>query len=64
MNSMSLINRHPVWSKILGKLSNRVTGDFPEELRQQLFTQEELAKANAMSMDAMADEALQAKNLH
>jgi hypothetical protein len=64
MNSMNAVNRHPVWSKVLGKVSNRITGDFPEELRQQLYTSEELATANAMSMDALAEEALQAKNLH
>ena len=64
MNSMQAVNRHPVWSKVVGKVSNRITGDFPEELRQQLFTSEELATANAMSMDALADEALQAKNIH
>jgi hypothetical protein len=64
MNTMTTINRHPVWSKVLGRVSNRITGDFPEELRQQLFTTEELAKANAMSVDAMANEALEAKNMH
>jgi hypothetical protein len=46
------------------KVSNRITGDFPEELRQQLYTSDELATASAMSMDALAEEALQAKNLH
>jgi hypothetical protein len=61
---MNAINRDPVLSKILGKFSNRVTGDFPEELRQQLYTSAELAAADAMSMDALAEEALQAKLLH
>ena len=29
MNSMNEVNRHPVWSKLFGKVSNRVTGEFP-----------------------------------
>lgn len=64
MNSMNDLNTHPVWSKLVGKLTNRITGDFPRELRQQLFSPGELAQVNAMSMDELADEALRAKQLH
>ena len=64
LNTMNEINRHRLWSKLFGKVTSRVTGDFPEHLRQQLFTSQELAHVDAMSIDALAEEALQAKNLH
>ena len=63
MNSVNAINRHPLWGRVLGSITNRISGDFPMELRQILFTQAELNAANAMSMDALAADALRAKML-
>lgn len=63
MNSMNDVNRHPVWGRFLGGITNRLSGDFPVELRGILFTQAELKAANAMSIDAMAAEALHAKTV-
>lgn len=64
MNSMNEVNRHPVWGRVLGPVTNRITGDFPRELREKLFTESELAVANSMTMDELADEALRAKTLN
>ncbi len=63
MNSMNEVNRHPLWGRLLGPVTNRITGDFPRELRQKLFTDRELSTANSMSMDELAEEALRAKTL-
>jgi len=64
MNTMNELNRHPVWGRLLGPVTKRVTGDFPGELREKLFTPSELATADSMSIDALADEALRAKTLN
>jgi hypothetical protein len=64
MNSVQTINRHPVWGKVLGGITNRISGDFPVELRGILYTQTELKAANDMSIDAMAEEALKSKTLN
>ena len=64
MNSVNAVNRHPVWGRVLGGITNRISGDFPVELRGILFTQAELAAANSMSVDAMAEEALRAKTIN
>jgi hypothetical protein len=64
MNSVNTINRHPVWGRVLGGITNRISGDFPVELRGILYTQSELKAANDMSIDAMADEALKSKTLN
>jgi hypothetical protein len=64
MNSMNEVNRHPRWGKLLGPITNRITGDFPAELRQKLFTDSELSVANSMSMDELAEDALRAKTLN
>lgn len=55
------INNHPVTGPWLGRLARRLTGSFPEALYQDLFTTEELKTANRMSMDELAEEAVQAK---
>ncbi len=55
------INNHPIAGPWLGRLARRLTGSFPEHLYQDLFTKEELAKANGMNMDELAAETLQAK---
>ena len=64
MNSMNALNRHPLASRVLGPVTNRLTGDFPGELRQKLFTDAELTAANRMSMDELAEEALRAKTIN
>jgi hypothetical protein len=63
MSSVSALNRHPVWGRVLGGVTNRMSGDFPLEVRGILFTPAELRAADAMSIDALAEEALHAKTV-
>jgi hypothetical protein len=55
------INNHPIAGPWLGRLARRLTGSFPDHLYQDLFTKDELAQANRMSMEELAQEAVQAK---
>ncbi len=50
------INNHPVAGPWLGRIARRLTGSFPEHLYQDLFTKDELIRANGMSIDELADE--------
>lgn len=61
MQGMRATVTHPTWGPIVGRLARRLTADFPEHLYQELFSTDELARANRMSVDAMAEEALAAK---
>lgn len=51
----------PLWGPLVGKLARRLTADFPLELYRELFSSAELAHANGLTIDALADEALAAK---
>jgi len=55
------INNHPIAGPLLGRLARRLTGSFPAHLYRDLFTKDELTRANHMSMDELAEEAVQAK---
>jgi len=59
--AMREINNHPLTGPWLGHLARRLTGSFPEALYKDLFTREELQRANRMSMDELAEDAVQAK---
>lgn len=63
LNALNETNNHPVLGPIFGRLSRRLSGNFPEELSRELFTAAELSKAQQMSMSELADEALHAKLL-
>jgi hypothetical protein len=58
--AMRDLNNHPKLGPIFGRLARRLTGSFPEALYQQLFTDEELRRANRMSIDELAEEVIQA----
>ncbi len=55
------INNHPIAGPLLGRVARRLTGSLPEHLYRDLFTKEELRRANHMSMDELAEDAVQAK---
>jgi hypothetical protein len=61
MQGLRDIVTDPLWGPLLGKLARRLTADFPLELYGELFSRDELAHANGLSIDALADEALAAK---
>jgi hypothetical protein len=56
-------NDRPVLRVVFGRLIERIVGVSPE-LIERLYSQEELARARAMSYDELAQEALAAKYVH
>jgi hypothetical protein len=61
MNTLRAVNTHKVLGPLLGKVTGRLAGNFPSDVAGQLFDDEELARANRMSIDDLADDALRAK---
>jgi hypothetical protein len=61
MQGLRSLVTHPVWAPVVGSLARRLTADFPLELYGELFSNDELERANRMTVDAMAEEALAAK---
>jgi hypothetical protein len=62
-NSLQWLTRQPVLSKAFGAMASRIAG-VPTDMMVQLHTDEEAARAAAMSYEALAEEALQAKLLN
>jgi hypothetical protein len=56
-------NDRPVMRVVFGRLIERIVGVSPE-LIERLYTQDDLARARAMSYDELAEEALAAKYVH
>ncbi len=57
-------NNHPVWGKYLGGIARRLTANFPEELYRDLASASELKHGRQVSIEQLADEAVQAKYSH
>ncbi len=55
------INNHPLLGPVLGRVARRLSGSFPEQLYRDLFSKDELRRANRMSMEELAAEAVTAK---
>jgi hypothetical protein len=58
MSRLDAINRHPLFDFLSGGIARQLSGALPTDLLQQLFSPQELARANAMPIDAMAEETL------
>lgn len=63
MNAVREIAVHPVAGPIFGGVMSRIAG-VPPELMQQMYSDEEAARAQRMSFDELAEEALAAKSLN
>lgn len=61
MTALRTTNQHRFLGPILGKVTRRLSGNFPEEFAGQLFDMSELARADGMKIDELAEEALSAK---
>jgi hypothetical protein len=62
MNGLRSINQHRVLGRLLGRFTRRLGGNFPDELSRDVFDAGDLQRANRMTLDELAEEALQAKN--
>ena len=58
---MQAIYQHPLTGPTLGKLATRVIGVQPR-IMENLYTEAERRRAQVMSFDAMAEEALAVKH--
>lgn len=61
MTRLREINNSPTLGPVFGGLARRLTASFPEELYENLFSGDELRRARGMSIEEMANEAVQAK---
>jgi hypothetical protein len=61
MSSLRTVNTHKVFGPVLGKVARRLSGNFPAPLTVQLFDDEDLARANRVPIDDLAEDALHAK---
>lgn len=61
MAALRTANTHPVLGPVLGRVTRRLSGSFPAHLAGQLFDDEEALRANRMTIDDLAEEALRAK---
>ncbi|HEX4338497.1 MAG TPA: hypothetical protein VH062_21480 [Polyangiaceae bacterium] len=61
MSTLRVANKHPLVGPILGRVTRRLSGNFPDEFAGQLYDAGELARADGMQIDELAEEALQAK---
>jgi hypothetical protein len=63
MQGVRDIALHPVAGPIFGGVMSRIAG-VPPELMKQMYTEEEAKRAQTMSFDELAEEALEAKTLN
>ena len=63
MNSLRLVAEHPTLGPVFGKAAAALAG-VPVDLMRSLFTEEEARRAQRMSFDELADDALAAKTLN
>jgi hypothetical protein len=58
MSVLDAVNNHALLGRLSGRLARRLSGAFPIDLAKRLYTADELARANEMPIDDMANEVL------
>ncbi len=64
LNAMRSANNHPIFGKYIGGIARRLTANFPAELYRDLVSAKELKRSQHVTIEQLADEAVQAKYLY